>query len=107
MMYSYLTFDDETEVTHSELIGMDEDAKVFVHFERPTENGFDSVRCELPSYTWTTWEGHYSDEELAAFESFLQDNGAELRCPLPSANAGLDVFATHDKRGEIIRTFLP
>ncbi len=74
MMYPYLTFEDKTEVTHSELIGTDEDTKVFVHFERPHENGFDSVRCELPSYTWTTWEGHFSDEEIAAFESFLQNN---------------------------------
>ena len=29
-----------------------EDRKVVVNFERPTEDGFDSARCELPSYTW-------------------------------------------------------
>lgn len=74
MMYPYLTFEDGTEVVHSELIGDGENAKVVVHFERPREDGFDSARCELPSYSWTNWEGHFSDDELADFESFLQNN---------------------------------
>ncbi len=74
MMYPYLTMDDDIEVVHSELIhdrGID---KVFVHFERPTEDGFDSARCELPSYTWTEWEGHFSMDELSEFEAFLSNN---------------------------------
>ena len=37
-----------------------------VNFERPTENGFDSARCELPDYKWTDRHG-YSDEEIAMF----------------------------------------
>lgn len=74
MMYPYLTMGDDIEVVHSELIhdkGID---KVFVHFERLTEDGFDSARCELPSYTWTEWEGHFSTDELAEFEAFLSNN---------------------------------
>lgn len=53
MMYPYLTFDDGTEVMHSDIIEDGGAKKVLVHFERPTETGFDSIRCELPSYTWT------------------------------------------------------
>ncbi len=74
MMYPYMTFEDGTEVVHSELIEDGKEAKVLVHFERPTKDGFDSARCELPSYTWTDWEGHFSDTEKATFENFLQNN---------------------------------
>ena len=51
MMYPYMTFADGTEVVHSQLIHEDGIDKVLVHFERPTDTGFDSARCELPSYT--------------------------------------------------------
>lgn len=37
MMYPYITLADGTEI---------------VHFERPTEEEFDSARCELPDYKW-------------------------------------------------------
>ena len=74
MMYPYLTFGDGTEVVHSQLIDDDGVKKVIVHFERPTEDGFDSARCELPSYTWNNWEGHFSDDEKSEFEAFLHAN---------------------------------
>ena len=45
MMYPYLTFSDETLVTHSHLMDKDGVNTVDVHFERPTSNGFDSARC--------------------------------------------------------------
>ena len=62
VMYPYMTFEDGTEVVHSDL------------FERPTAEGFDSARCELPSYNWTMWEGHFTDEEKRGFETFLSNN---------------------------------
>lgn len=74
MMYPYMTLGDGTEVVHSELIDEQGTEKVFVHFERPTDSGFDSARCELPSYTWTEWEGHFSDAEKHDFEEFLGSN---------------------------------
>lgn len=74
MMYPYMTFDDGTEVVHSELLSVQGTARVVVHFERPTNEGFDSARCELPSYTWTVWEGGFSLEERARFEEFLRNN---------------------------------
>ena len=73
MMYPYMTLADETEIVHSQIIDEIGKKKVIVHFERPTENGFDSARCELPDYKWTEKEG-YSDEEIAVFEEHLHSN---------------------------------
>ena len=70
MMYPYMTLSDETEIVHSQLIEDKGIKKVIVNFERPTDNGFDSARCELPEYKWTEKEG-YSDEEIAFFEKLL------------------------------------
>lgn len=73
MMYPYMTLADETEIVHSHLIEENGEKKVIVHFERPTESGFDSARCELPAYKWTIKEG-YSDEEISFFEELLRHN---------------------------------
>ncbi len=73
MMYPYMKFEDETEVTFSHIIEKEEKQIIEVHFERPTEKGFDIARCELPSYQWIKREG-YSDEEIRQFEEFLQHN---------------------------------
>ena len=74
MMYPYMTFDDGTVVVHSQLLGDADHPMVEVHFERPSDSGFGSARCELPSYTWTQWEGCFSDEEIKALEEFLSKN---------------------------------
>ena len=66
-------FADETEIVHSQIIEKDGMKKVIVNFERPTENGFDSARCELPDYKWTERMG-YSDEEIEMFEELLHSN---------------------------------
>ena len=73
MMYPYITLADETEITHSELLDRDGVQTVEVHFERPTEHGFDSARCVLPTYQWKFKEG-YSPEEIAFFEELLRNN---------------------------------
>lgn len=73
MMYPYMTLYDETEIVHSQIIEENNVQKVIVHFERPTEDGFDSARCELPEYKWIQKEG-YSEEEIALFEQLLQSN---------------------------------
>ena len=73
MMYPYLTFSDETLVTHSQIINVNETETIEVHFERPTENGFDSARCILPFYEWTIIDG-YTNEEISLFNQFLQSN---------------------------------
>lgn len=73
MMYPYMTLADETEIVHSQIVEKDGMKKVIVNFERPTEDGFDSARCELPDYKWTERQG-YSDEEIAMFEELLHSN---------------------------------
>lgn len=49
MMYPYMTLADGTEIVHSQVIEENGKKKVIVNFERPTEDGFDSARCELPA----------------------------------------------------------
>ena len=73
-MYPYLTLGDGTEVVHSELLDGERGGRVLVHFERPCENGFDSVRFELPSYDMEVWEGSFSEKELAFLRDFLESN---------------------------------
>lgn len=73
MMYPYIKFEDETEVSFSQIIKKDETETIEVHFERPTEEGFDVARCELPSYKWIIKEG-YTQEELEKFKEFLEYN---------------------------------
>ena len=73
MMYPYITLADETEITHSHIIDSDGIQTVEVHFERPTENGFCSARCSLPSYQWKFNEG-FSEEEIKFFNEFLHHN---------------------------------
>ena len=43
-----------------------------VSFERPTENGFDTVVFELPSYEIVEQEGNYSEEEIKNLERQLK-----------------------------------
>ena len=88
MMYPYMTLSDETEIVHSQLIEDKGIKKVIVNFERPTDNGFDSARCELPEYKWTEKEGH-SDEEIAFFEKLLHSNAHLLY--KYAANGGIKI----------------
>lgn len=73
MMYPYMTLADETEIVHSQVIEENGKKKVIVNFERPTEDGFDSARCELPGYHWLEKSG-YSDSEIHFFEKLLRSN---------------------------------
>lgn len=73
MMYPYITLADDTEITHSHMIEEQGVQKVEVHFERPTEDGFNSARCVLPDYRWKFNEG-FSPDEIAFFNEFLRYN---------------------------------
>lgn len=73
MMYPYITLADETEITHSQIIETGGKECVEVHFERPTDMGFDSARCVLPTYQWKFVEG-FSEEEITFFNEFLHNN---------------------------------
>ena len=72
-MYPYMTLADETEIVHSQLISENGQEKILVHFERPTEDGFASARCELPTYRWLYNYG-FTESELSFFEKLMQNN---------------------------------
>ena len=77
MMYQYVKYPDETQVMFSNVNIEDNIDCIDVHFERPTENGFDSVRIQLPTYKVTVWEGNYTEEEIEFFKKIVQ-NSADL-----------------------------
>ena len=82
MMYPYITLADDTEITHSHIMEQEGIQSVEVHFERPTEEGFVSARCVLPSYEWKFNEGFRPDELSLFDETSLP--GWHTPCP-PSA----------------------
>jgi hypothetical protein len=50
MMYPFMTLNDDTEITHSEMLP---DGKVKVYIEIPDDFGdFHSATCWLPDYKW-------------------------------------------------------
>ena len=73
MMYPYLVLADETEISHSHIIENGEKKEVEIHFEQPSEDGFATARCSLPTYTWIIREG-FTDAQIHQFEQFLQNN---------------------------------
>ncbi len=73
MMYPYMKLGNETEIIHSHLMEANGEKYIEVHFERPTEDGFDTARCVLPSYKWIIRDG-FTDEEILNFEVFLKNN---------------------------------
>ena len=77
MMYPYVKYSDETEVMFSNIYIENDIECIDVHFERPTENGFDSVRIQLPTYKVTVLEGNYSEDEIELFKQIVQ-NSADL-----------------------------
>ena len=71
MMYPYMTLNDDTEITHSE---MKADGSVRVYIETPdAKDGFHHAVCWLPAYRWEDVSG-YSNDEMRRFERLLRDN---------------------------------
>lgn len=80
MMYPYLSLEDNTEITHSE---MKEDGGVKVYIETPDENGeFSSAVCWLPQYKWENIQG-YTDSEIAFFQELVRNNAHLMICIFP------------------------
>ena len=71
MMYPYLTLNDDTEITHSE---MKKDGSVKVYIETPDDkDGFHHAVCWLPSYRWEKING-YTEQEMADFRELIRNN---------------------------------
>ena len=72
-MYPFCKYSDGTEVVFSGIIKNDKgEETIQIHFERPTENCFDSIRFELPSYNVLYKEGNYTDEEIELFRTVVE-----------------------------------
>lgn len=66
MIYPFMTFDDVTEIVHSE---RKPDGRVKVYMEKPDENMcFRLAVCWLPGYQWESANG-FSEDGRAHLES--------------------------------------
>lgn len=69
MMYPFMTLEDDTEITHSE---MKPDGRVKVYIETPDEKYcFRHATCYLPEYTWEDIY-HFSDDKIAMFDEIIR-----------------------------------
>lgn len=69
MMYPFMTLDDNTEITHSE---MKPDGRVKVYMETPDDKYcFRHATCYLPDYTWEDIY-HYSPKDIERFLEIIQ-----------------------------------
>lgn len=70
-MFPYITLNDDTEITHSEV---KPDGRVKVYIETPDEeDGFHSAVCWLPDYTLENVQG-YSESEMAHHHRLVRNN---------------------------------
>lgn len=71
MMYPYMTLNDDTEITHSE---MKPDGRVKVYIETPDEKVcFRHAACWLPEYKWEEVYA-YTDAEIEYFKRIIRNN---------------------------------
>lgn len=69
MMFPFMTLDDETEITHSEML---EDGTVKVYLEKPDEKDcFHHAVCYLPAYRWEEVVG-FSEEEMERYREVVE-----------------------------------
>jgi len=70
-MFPYITLNDDTEITHSEV---KPDGRVKVYIETPdAADGFHSAVCWLPDYTLENVQG-YSESEMAHHHRLVRNN---------------------------------
>ena len=71
MMYPYMTLNDDTEITYSD---MKDDGSVKVYIETPDEkDGFHNAVCWLPEYRWENIYG-YTESEMIYFKTLVKNN---------------------------------
>ena len=78
MMYPLCKYEDETEVVFSNVRKKENGEEyMIISFERFTEQGFDIVVFELPSYNIIEKDGNYSEKEIEGFRKVVE-RGAHL-----------------------------
>lgn len=70
MMWEYVRFEDDTQVSYSDVR---EDNTVLVVIERPRDWGFDTAKCLLPAYRWVENSG-FDDADLGRLDEFVRNN---------------------------------
>lgn len=73
MMHEFCKYPDGTEVVFSD-IRKKENGEEYIRicFERPSENGFDTIIFELPSYEIVRKDGNYTDKEIEIFRTVVE-----------------------------------
>lgn len=72
MMHTFCKYPDGTEVVFSDIRMNGEEETIWISFERPTENGFDTIIFELPSYRIVRNDGEYKQEEIEMFKTVVE-----------------------------------
>lgn len=73
MMHEFVTYADGTLVVSSDIRKKENGEEyLIVCFERPRENGFDTIIFELPSYNIVKKDGNFTDEEIAMFKTVVE-----------------------------------
>jgi len=73
MMYDFCKYPDGTEVVFSNIrINEEGEETVRVVFERPTDEGFDTIIFELPSYKILRRDGNFTEEEIERFKTVVE-----------------------------------
>lgn len=70
MMWEYVQFADDTQVSYSDVR---DDNTVLVVIERPRDWGFDTATCLLPSFSWLKVDG-FDEGDLAELDRFVRNN---------------------------------
>ena len=71
MMYPFMTLNDDTEITHSEIKN---DGSVKIYIETPDiKDGFHNAVCWLPDCKWEKING-YSNSEMEYFKKIIKNN---------------------------------
>ena len=69
MMFPFMTLDDETEITHSEML---DNGTVKVYLEKPDEQDcFHYATCYLPDYRWENIVV-FSEEEMNRYREVIE-----------------------------------
>ena len=75
MMYPFMTLNDDTEITHSE---MKPDGRVKVYIETPdAKDGFHNAVCWLPQYQWKKIRG-YSKVKMMKINKLVRKNMRQI-----------------------------
>jgi len=73
MMHPFCKYPDETEVVFSDIRKNENgEETIWICFERATDEGFDTIIFELPSYKIIRKEGKYTEEEIELFKTVVE-----------------------------------